>query len=51
MGKKYRTATKTSKGVAILLRGIGTLLIGSNIWISAVPERMVVLGVVVGATQ
>ena len=41
---------KIPKVVAILLRGLGALLVGSNIWVSVLPERMIILHVVIRAT-
>ena len=47
---KRELQTKIPKVLAILLRGLGALLVGSNIWIGVLPEQMVVLNVVIRAT-
>ena len=41
---------KIPKVVAILLRGLGAILVGSYIWVDVLPERMVVFHVVISAT-
>ena len=50
MGNKDR-AQKNSKEVAILLRGLGVLLVERNIWVRVLLEWMIVLGVVAKAIK
>ena len=42
---------KVSKAVAIFFRGLGALLVGSNVWVGVLLEWMVVLHVVIRATR
>ena len=42
---------KIPKVVAILLRGLGALLVGRNIWVYVLPEWMVFLHFVIRATR
>ena len=48
---RRRLQTKIPKVVAILLRVIGVLLMGSNLWVGVLTKRMVVLVVVPKATR
>ena len=51
MGKKKEFPTKIPKELDILLRGLGVLLVGNNIWVSIMPEQMISLLVLVRITR
>ena len=51
LNKSTRVQTKIPKVVAILLRGLGTLLVGSNIWVGVLTEHINVLHVVIRVTR
>ena len=48
---RIRLQTNIPKVVATHLRGLGVLLVGCNIWVGVLPERMVVFLVVEKATK
>ena len=43
--------TEIPKVVAILIKGLGALLVGSKSWVDILPESMVILHVIIRATR